>query len=126
MDRGSEEGRTKEAMDTMEARAMHAFQSLELIERATMNGCSPRALQDIVGNLLVMLAWIEDGRTEGRSPTQAIDPRVRSLVVDCLARAGVPARAVPDSLHLIRDCFAEADISPGPPYAAGTGRSPAD
>ncbi len=113
--------------DAMEARAMHAFQSLDVIERATMNGCSPRALQDIVGNLLVMLAWIEDGRADdGRSSPRAIDPRVRSLIADCLARAGVPVRALPDSIGLIRDCLADIEVPPAPPNTAGATRPMAD
>ena len=104
MDRDAEEG-TREA--TMEERAASAFQSLELIEHATMNGCSPRALQDIVGNLLVLLASLDDGKGEARSPARAIDPRMRSLVVDCLARAGVPPQAMPAPLEMIRDCLTE-------------------
>lgn len=94
---------------TMEERAARILDSLDLIDRATRNGCSSRALQDIVGNLLVLLAWLDEATAGTQPPLPLADPRVRSLIVDCLAVAGVPAGAIPSSLGVIRDCVLADD-----------------
>lgn len=102
MDRDVRNGSREE---TMEEKAARAFDSLAMIDMATRNGCPPHALQDIVGNLLVLLAWFDETKCAPQSPAPATDRRARALVVDCLAKAGVPPHALPGSLGLLGECM---------------------
>lgn len=103
---------------TMDEKAARALDSLDMIDRATRNGCPPHALQDIVGNLLVLLAWIDETRLAPQPPASSTDRRARALVVDCLAKAGVPSHALPASLGLLGECMRDdglfAGIDPAP------------
>lgn len=92
-----------------------AARTLERIDRLVEERCGTAQIQDIVGNLVLILHTLEDGAASAAGLPAARVAGVQALVGECLRLAGVPegtmraaVAAMGDIAHGIgeRDFFA--------------------
>jgi hypothetical protein len=75
-------------------RLARAVEHLDMIDQRVAERCSPPVLQDVVGNLLLIVARLAQSDGAGDGPQADLLRECRGLALESLAIAGLPAAAI--------------------------------